>query len=98
MSGSGSQHLQMDVRALVPGESDEANLPGFLRLQDGLHRASGGKNAVGIGIANDLVKLEQINSVGLEALQRIIDLTCCSRLVSAVDLRHQECLLPIAVA
>ena len=68
------QHAEMDARILVPGEANVANFPRLLRLQQRLHRAARGKNAIGIFEANDLVKLHEIDMIGLQALERFVDL------------------------
>src|ERR1700758_3229638 len=36
--------------------------------------------------------------IGLQPLQRFIELGCCSRLSATVDLGHQKSLLPITIA
>jgi len=65
----GVKHLQVDVGTLVSSESDVADLSLLLRFEDGLHAAAFREDAVGIGVADDLVKLEKIDVIGLEAAQ-----------------------------
>src|SRR5271169_2747721 len=87
----------MNVGTLVAGEADITNLPGFLCLQHGLQRSACGKNAVRIGVANHLMKLKEIDSVGLKAAQGLVDLICSSSLGPSVDLGHEKGFLAIAV-
>ena len=56
--GSSGQHFQMDVRALVACEADEADLARLLRLQDSLHPSAYGKNAIRVRVANHFMELE----------------------------------------
>jgi len=51
MSGRRSQHLQMNVGALVPGESDVADFPSLFSLQHGLERSSRSEDALRVVIA-----------------------------------------------
>src|SRR5216683_1642900 len=90
--------MQMDVWALVACEADVANLASLSRLQDGFHRAPFRKNAVGIGVANYFVELEEIDPVGLKAAQRLVDLACSGGFGAPVDLGHKKRFLAIAVA
>src|SRR5712692_8514760 len=90
--------MQMDVWALVACEADVANLASLSRLQDGFHRAPFRKNAVGIGVANYFVELEEIDPVGLKAAQRLVDLACSGGFGTPVDLGHEKRFLTIAVA
>ena len=73
----------MYLGTLVPRKTDEAELSRLLSLQDSLQCSSGGKDAVWIGVANDLVKLQEVNVIGLQSFQRFVDLSVCSRLVAA---------------
>src|SRR4029077_18291504 len=66
MSGCGSQHLQMNIRALVTSKSDVPDFPGFSGFQHSLQSASGSEDAVGVVVANDLMKLQQIDPVSLQ--------------------------------
>jgi len=64
---------QMNVRTLVAGEADRADLARLAGFKDGLPR-SFGKNAVRIGVANHFVKLEEIDPVSLKAAQGLVGL------------------------
>ena len=59
------KHAQVDERVLVAGEADEAHLAGLLRVAQRLHGAALGEDAVGIVETDDLVKLHQVDVVGL---------------------------------
>ena len=59
------QHAQVNQWVLVAGEADEADFPRLLGRQHRLHGAARRKNAVRILHADDLVKLHQINMIGL---------------------------------
>jgi hypothetical protein len=57
----------MDVWTFVSRESDVTHLSCFLRLEYRLQGAIRRKYAIGIRVANDFVKLEEVYPVGLEA-------------------------------
>ena len=65
------QHVQMHGRVLVPGEADVAHLAGLFRVQHGGHGALVGEHPVGVFHAQDLVVLEQVEVIGLEAREAI---------------------------
>ena len=85
------------MRIFVSGKPDIANLAGFLCFQHGFLRAILGKDAVRIVKANNLVVLDQVKMVGLQALQRFIDLFGRFFFGAAIELRHQENFLPVAI-
>ena len=68
------EHVAMDRRALVAGEADVADLALLARPQHGLQRAAWREHALGIVHADDLVELQQVDVIGLQALQRFLDL------------------------
>ena len=68
------EHVQMDARILVAGEADEADLAGLRASSERLHRAALGEDAVRVVEADDLVELHQIDVVGLEPPQRLVEL------------------------
>ena len=59
------QHAYVYDRVFVAGESDEANLARFARIEQRFEWAAGGKEAVGIFQAYVFVVLHQIDVVGL---------------------------------
>ncbi len=85
-------------RILVAGKADEADLARLFCRDQRFERSVGGKEAVGILQTNVLVILHQVDDVGLQPLQRLVDLGRRRRLGAAVELGHQEDALPIAVA
>ena len=92
------QHLEVDVRALVTGEADVAQLARLLRLQHRLQSPARREDAVRVLHADDLVELQQVDVIGLQPLQRLVELPRGALLAPAVDLGHQKGFLPVAVA
>src|SRR5258705_2308716 len=88
----------MNFGTFVAGEANVANLAGLLRFAHGFHRSAFGKNAVRIVFANHFVELQKIDAIGLQAAQRLADLARCRSFGAPVDLGHEKCFLPIAVA
>src|SRR5258708_5435925 len=88
----------MNVGTFVAGESNVANLAGLLRFAHGFHRSALGKNAIRIVFANHFVELQKIDAIGLQAAQRLADLARSRSFGAPVDLGHEKCFLPIAVA
>src|SRR3954462_4900242 len=87
----------MDLRILVPGEPDVTELPRLSRLEQGGVRAFLVEDAVRILEAQDLVVLHEIDPVGLQPAERFIELAPGFGRGSAVDLRHEEPLLAVAL-
>src|SRR5215470_17683958 len=88
----------MNVRAFVASETDKPEFPGLLRFQDSFQRATRGKDAVRVGVTNHFVKLKEVEVVGLEATERLVNLARGGRLSAPVDFGHDERLLAIAIA
>src|SRR5258708_10375757 len=87
----------MNVRTLVTCEADKANLARLLGFKDGLHGSAVGENAVRVGVANHIVKLEEIDPVGLKAAQGLVDLTRGGGLIAPIDFGHEKSFLAITV-
>src|ERR1700675_1467142 len=87
----------MNFRALVASDPDKTHLAPLLPLQYCFPPSVFGKNTVWIRISNHLVKLQQVNSIGLQPSQRFVELDCCSGFGSTVDLGHQKGPLAITV-
>src|SRR6266542_2938341 len=87
----------MYVRILVAREADIAKLTGLLRGYRCLESAVGSENAVRIAHANHFMKLDQVDGIGLETAQRILDLFGSRILHLAVNLGHEEYLPAVAV-
>jgi len=80
----------------MPRKSDESQFAGLFCLQESLDSAVGPKDPIGIFESNNFVKLQQIDMVGFEAPQGLVDLFGGFLLGSPVDLGHEEC--PVAIA
>jgi len=89
--------VQVDARILVPGEADVAQLARCARLDQRGVRAFAIEHAVRIFEADHLVVLDQIDAVGLQAVERLVQLPRRLLLRAAVDLGHQEHLVAIPV-
>ena len=68
------EHVQMDVRVLVPGEADVAELARLPGLDQRRVGAVLVEDAVRILVADDLVVLDQVDAVGLQAAERLVEL------------------------
>src|SRR5258708_30118961 len=87
----------MNVRTLVTCEADKANLARLLGFKDGLHGSAVGENAVRVGVANHIVKLEEIDPVGLKAAQGLVDFARGGGLMATIDFGHEKSFLAITV-
>src|SRR5208283_4858343 len=92
------EHMQVDIGTLVAGESDVANLAGALRVERALEAAARSENLFGITDPYDFVELHQVDAIGLQPLQALIDLLRRAGPAVAVDFGHQEDLVAIAIA
>ena len=93
----GLDHAEVDLRALVAGEADVADLAGLLRLLEDIDDVAGTEGLLRIARADDFVDLHEVDVVGLQAMKRIVELLLGGGGGAAVDLGHEEGLLPIAV-
>ena len=82
------EHVLVDGRALVAGEADEAGEPLVPRLHRCLHRPPGREHPVGVVIVDDLMELQQIDVIGLQPFQRLVELPSRRPPVPAVHLGH----------
>src|SRR5882762_8002060 len=98
MGKTGLKHFEVNVRTLVPGEADVADLALLLGRQHSFHPTARSEDAYGIAFANYLVKLQQVDVVGLQSAKRLIQLLGSGLLSLAIDLGHQERLLTVTVA
>ncbi len=98
VSEGGLEHLQVNVGALVAGESDVADFALLLRFEHCFHAAAFGKDAIGIGVANDFMKLQKVNVIGLQTAQGFFQLLGGGLFRAAIDLCHEESFLPVTVA
>ncbi len=84
------EHREVDVRALVPREADEARLARLAGADQGLDRPARGEHASRVRGADDLVDLEEVHVVGAEAPERVIELPGRFLRRAPVELRHDE--------
>src|SRR4029077_18943911 len=92
------KHFKVNVRTLVPREADVADLARLLGLQHSFHSTAGSEDTLRVAVANYLVKLQQVDMVGLQSAKGLIHLLGSGRLSLAIDLGHQERLLAVTVA
>jgi hypothetical protein len=97
MRPRGVEHPEMHVGVLVPGEPDVPDLARLLRLRHRLVCAAVREDAIRVLEADHLVVLQQIEVVGLQAPERLVDLPRRGLPGPAVDLGHQEDLVAVAV-
>src|SRR5438876_374317 len=91
------QHPEMNERILMPGKSDVTDLSGSLGFYHGLDCATGCEDPVWVFQSNNLMELHQVDAIRLQPLQRFVDLPGGGLPRPAVDLRHEEDSLAIAV-
>src|SRR3989449_2261624 len=94
----GVEHPQMDGGALVTGEADVADLTRALRRHHGLQRAIRAEHTLRIRHPDHLVELHEVDAVGLQPAERLVDLLRRGVLVATIDLGHEKHLVAIAVA
>src|SRR5205823_758082 len=85
------------VGILVSREADIPDLAGSLCVDKRTIGAFVVEDSMRIVIAQDLVMLHEIDAIGLQPLERLVELPHRFRVRSPVDLRHQKGLLPVAV-
>ncbi len=68
------EHFLHDVRALVPGKTDETYLSGLSCRQGHFKSSIGLENPLRIVVVVDLVKLPDIDDVGLQPTQTVAQL------------------------
>ncbi len=88
----------MDLGALVSGETDVANLSGLLCGERGFEAAVFAENDFRIGHPDHFMELQQVEMIGLQTLEGLVDLLGGRFARVAVDFGHQENPLAIAVA
>jgi hypothetical protein len=88
----------VDARVFVAGEADVAELARLARLDERRMGAVCSENAMWILVAENLVVLDQVDAVGLEATQGFFQLSYGLSFRPAVDFGHQEGFVPVTVA
>src|SRR5438094_7133206 len=88
----------MDGGTLVASEPYVADLAGALRRYHRFQRTVGPEHPLRVRHPDHLVELHEVDAVGLEPAQRLIDLLRRRVLVATVDLGHEKHVVAIAVA
>src|SRR5580698_9634008 len=70
---SGAQHCEVNIWILVAGKTREADLPLFLGLGQRFGRAARPDEEIGVVRKTDSVNLPQIEVVGLESSQTLLE-------------------------
>ena len=93
------EHLQMNLRIFVSGETDEPHLTLPFGVEQGLSRPARRKVPIGIVEIDHFVNLPEIEIVCLQATERFVELLQRHPLIASVrtDLRHEKDLLPPAL-
>src|SRR5208282_5541111 len=97
MLRSHCQHPKMDRRVLVTRKSDVTNLAGLPGLDHRFHATTRPKDALGVFHSNNLVELQEINVVGIQAPKGFLNLLAGGGFRPPIYLGHEEDLLPVAV-
>src|SRR5258708_29288679 len=92
------KHAQVYAGILVTCEADEAYFARLLCFLNSLHGPTRGEDNIRIVEANDLMELQEINYVCLQTSQRLLNLSGSRVLIPAIDLCHQQDLLPVTIA
>src|SRR5215203_5094994 len=92
------EKMQMNLWVFVPCKTDKSQFPGLLRFEQRELRAFFVvENAVRVFEPQNLVMLNQIDSIGFQASQRFVNLSGGKLFGAPVDFRHQENMLALAV-
>jgi len=89
------EHFQVRLRVPVSGEADKAHLARLLCLQRRFQPAL--EDALRVALVLDGVELQQIDMVGAQPPQRLVDLAPRAFIVARADLCHEEDFLAKAV-
>src|SRR6266404_5072922 len=87
------EHVQMDTRIFMTGESDIPQLAGLARFDERGVGSVFSKDAMWIFKANNLVVLDQIDVIDSQAFERFVQLLRRFLLGAAINLSHHKCLL-----
>ena len=80
------------------GKADVADFSSLSCGDSGFESAARGKDAVGIFHPDDLVKLDEVDSIGLEAAKRFFELLVICLFRSAIHFGHEKNLVSVAIA
>src|SRR5262249_22632822 len=92
------ERVQEDVRVFVPSETDVAELAGLASLDERPMRAVFVEDAMRVFVSQHFMVLDEIDAVGLEAAQRLVELTRGLLGRSSIDLRQHEAFLTKSAA
>ena len=87
----------MDGGIFVAGEADVADLAGLAGGDGGVDGAAVGEDAVGVFHADDFVELDEVDVVGVEAGEGLLELLVVFGGGAAVHFGHEEDLVAVAV-
>jgi hypothetical protein len=91
------QHVQVYVRILVAGKTDVAKLSRLSRLDQRGVCAFIVEDPMRVFEPKHLMVLHEVDTVDAKATKRFVQLSCGFGLRSAIDLRHHERFLAVAV-
>src|SRR5665213_1830202 len=91
------QHIQVNMRVLMAGKSDKANLARAFGIEKGFHGAMRREDAVGVVEADYFVVLEKIDMIDPQTLQRFVNLLRGFFFRAPIDLGHDESLRAVTV-
>src|SRR5712672_3194165 len=98
MLPGGFEHMQMDVRVFVAGEANMSEFACLPRLDQRGVGAVLVENAVRVVIPDNLMVLDQVNAVGLQAAEGFLELLGGRLPAAPVDLGHQENFIAVTFA
>ena len=84
------QHLEVNLRVLVPGEPEEADLALLLGLEGVLECSSRLEDPLGVVVVVDLVELPEVEVIGLEPAQAVFEVGLGVLGGPAAALGHEE--------
>ena len=91
-----TQHLEVDGRVLVAGEADEPHLAFLLRLEPlGEHALF--DDPLGVVVVIDFVELPEVDAIGAQPAQAVLEALERARVVAVAVLGHEEDLLAPSV-
>src|SRR5579871_5631754 len=92
------EHVQVNSRVFVAGKADVAKLARLTRLDQGRVRTLLIEDSMRVFEPDDLMVLDQVDPVSLQAPEGLVQLSSGLRLRPAIDLSHQEYLVPVPFA
>ena len=90
------KHLEMNARVFVARKTDVADLPRLLRLKRGLEAAFL-DHPIRVAVIHHFVKLPQVEVVGFQTPQAVLEALHGTGVIALAVLGHQENLLALAL-